>query len=84
MPTTRRGEIIYLNCGQKGYGGFMNLTNGEVPMGLGMALAQNTEAMAYFAGLSKEQQQAIIDGTHSIHSKEEMRAYVERLSQQMR
>lgn len=53
-------------------------------MGLGMALAQNTEAMAYFAGLSKEQQQAIIDGTHSIHSKQEMRAYVERLSQQMR
>lgn len=62
----------------------MNLTNGEVPMGLGMALAQNTEAMAYFAGLSKEQQQAVIDGTHDIHSKQEMRAYVERLSQQIR
>ena len=43
-------------------------------MGLGMALAQNTEAMAYF----------VIDGTHDIHSKQEMRAYVERLSQQIR
>ena len=51
----------------------------ELPLGLGMALAQHPEAMARFAGLSGEEQQAIIDGAHAVRSKQEMQAYVENL-----
>lgn len=48
----------------------------EIPMGLGMALAQNIQAMNYFASLSDEEKKQIIDHTHSIQSKEEMRRFV--------
>lgn len=51
----------------------------ELPMGFGMALAQHPEAMERFAGLPAAEQQAIIDGTHAVRSKQEMQAYVERL-----
>ena len=51
----------------------------DLPMGLGMALAQNTRAMEYFSSLSDEEQQKIIDHTHSIQSRKEMHAYVESL-----
>ena len=51
----------------------------ELPLGFGMALAQHPEAMARFSALSEEEQQAIINGTHAVRSKEEMQAYVEQL-----
>lgn len=51
----------------------------EMPVGLGMALAQNPEAMQKFATLSEEKKQEIINGTHSIKSKEEMHSYVNKL-----
>ena len=51
----------------------------ELPLGFGMALAQHPEAMARFAALSEAEQQAIIDGTHAVRSKQEMQAYVENL-----
>lgn len=51
----------------------------ELPMGFGMALAQHPEAMQRFAALPETEQQAIIDGTHAVRSKQEMQAYVERL-----
>ena len=51
----------------------------ELPLGLGMALAQHPEAMARFAALSEAEQQAIIDGAHAVRSKQEMRSYVEKL-----
>lgn len=51
----------------------------ELPLGFGMALAQHPEAMQRFAALSEAEQQAIIDGTHQVRSREEMQAYVERL-----
>ena len=51
----------------------------EMPLGLGMALAQNLEAMNRFAALSKEGQRAVIQHTHQIQSKEEMQAYVQSL-----
>ena len=60
----------------------MNLTSGDIPMGLGMALAQNLDAMSYFTSLSPEQQQSIIEATHNIHSKQEMRSFVESLANQ--
>ncbi len=48
----------------------------EMPIGLGMALAQNPEAMKKFATMSPAQQQEIIAGTHDIRSKQEMHQYV--------
>ncbi|MEG0693662.1 MAG: hypothetical protein RR444_11360 [Oscillospiraceae bacterium] len=51
----------------------------EIPMGLGMALAQNLPAMNYFSALPQEQKQQIINHTHQIQSKQEMHAYVDSL-----
>ena len=48
-------------------------------MGLGMALAQNVEAMQVFSAMSPAQQQAIIDRTHSVNSKKEMQALVSQI-----
>ncbi len=57
-----------------------NYANGpEMPLGFGMALVQNIKAMNYFAELSAAEQQAIIQGTHKIQSKEEMQDYVQSL-----
>lgn len=53
--------------------------NPEMPMGLGMALAQNLQAMEYYASLPPTQQQAVIEHTHSIRSRQEMQQYVEDL-----
>lgn len=49
----------------------------EMPVGLGMALAVNPEAMQKFASLPETKKQEIINGTHAISSKSEMRQYVE-------
>lgn len=57
-----------------------NYANGsDVPLGLGMALSQNLSAMNYFASLSEQEQQQIIDRTHSVQSKEEMQSLVDSL-----
>ena len=50
-----------------------------MPIGLGMALAQRPEAMEKFATLSKTKKQEIINGTHSVSSKEEMQQYVDKI-----
>jgi hypothetical protein len=50
------------------------LNDGGVPLGFGMALAQNTNAMEHFARLPKEKQKAIINQTKSNKSKSEMQA----------
>lgn len=58
-----------------------NYVNGSgVPMGLGMALAQNTVAMKAFASLPETEQAKIIEHTHTIRSKGEMQAYVQSFS----
>ena len=49
----------------------------EIPMGFSMALAQRPEAMQKFSMLSESKQNEIINGTHAIHSKKEMRKYVD-------
>ncbi len=51
----------------------------DMPVGLGMALAMNTEAMQRFSQLSESRQQEIINGTHSIASKKEMQQYVQNI-----
>jgi len=56
------------------------LNDGGVPLGFGMALAQNTNAMEHFARLPKEKQKAVINQTKSINSKGEMQAFVDNLT----
>ncbi len=55
------------------------MENYQMPVGLGMALAQRPEAMEKFAALSETKKQEIINGTHSVSSKEEMRQYVDKI-----
>ena len=61
----------------------MNAKNGrDIPLGLGMALMQNAAAFFYFSGLDAEKQQKIIDNSHGIKSRDEMRSYVNSISSQ--
>lgn len=53
-----------------------NLTHGDVPLGFGMALAQNTDALNSFAQLTEEKRKALIEGAHNVKSRQEMREYV--------
>ncbi len=54
----------------------------DLPMGLGMALVQDVDSMAYFSSLSPDEQRAVIDQTHAIHSKSEMQSFVRSLTNQ--
>ena len=56
------------------------LNDDSIPIGLGMALAQNLDALAAFSALSGEQKQRLIERTHGVHSKQEMQALVEVLA----
>ena len=58
-----------------------HLTKGDVPLGLGMAFAQNVQAMNQFASLSKEQQQAILNKAGTIKSKQEMQSFVQSIAE---
>lgn len=58
----------------------MAIQKGDVPVGFGMMLAQNVEAMNHFAALSPQRQQQVIDHTHQIQSREQMRDYVRKLA----
>lgn len=59
----------------------MNSKNGrDIPLGLGMALMQNADAFFYFSGLDADKQQKIIDGSHGIKSRDEMKNYVRNIS----
>lgn len=53
----------------------------QIPTGLGMALMKDPAALEWFNGLSNQAQQAIVERTHSIRSKEEMAAFVGRMGQ---
>lgn len=53
----------------------------EMPVGFGMALAQKPEALQKFAMLSEDKKQQIIQGTHSINSREEMHRYVNSIAE---
>jgi len=49
----------------------------DLPLGLGMALAQDTVAMERFATLPEAEKQAIVDRAHAVRSKAEMRAFIQ-------
>ena len=64
-------------------GAFMNIydNNVELPLGFGIALAKNSEAMRYFVGLSPAQRAKIVEQTHRVGSKKEMEAFVNGLEE---
>lgn len=53
----------------------------ELPLGFGMALAQNEAAMKAFESMSDAQKQAVLQQTHRVRSKREMRQLVAALSE---
>lgn len=52
----------------------------ELPLGLGMALAQNERALRRFSALPETQKQQFLARTHEVSSKSEMRALVDSLA----
>ena len=52
----------------------------DIPVGLGMAFAQNQKAMLRFAGMNAQQRQRVISHAHTVRSKQEMEAFVSGLS----
>jgi hypothetical protein len=58
-----------------------NYVNGDgIPLGFGMALAQNDAAMNYFSSLDEQGKRQVVDNCHNVHSKSEMRQYVSNLT----
>jgi len=54
---------------------------GDVPLGLGMALAQNTAALERYASLSPSQKEAVLRRAGQVNSKEEMQSLVQELAE---
>ena len=51
----------------------------ELPLGFGMALAQNEAAMHKFESMTEAEKAGIVERTHSVRSKQEMRQLVSSL-----
>lgn len=51
----------------------------DLPMGFGMALLQNPSSAHYFESLGRDRQRALVEQTHQIRSKSEMKAFVDDL-----
>lgn len=58
------------------------MTSMELPLGFGMALAQNEAAMKKFESMTESEKQAILQQTHNIKSKREMQQLVASLDAQ--
>lgn len=56
------------------------MNKNELPLGFGMALAQNEQAMKQFELLNENQKQAVVNKTRKINSKHEMQSFVSCLS----
>ena len=55
----------------------------ELPLGFGMALAQNEAAMQKFEGMTEAEKQDFLQRTHNVRSKAEMQQLVASLNQQV-
>lgn len=53
------------------------IENEELPIGFTMELALHSDILNQFAQLPKTEQESVIDAARNIHSKNEMRQYVE-------
>jgi len=52
----------------------------DVPLGFGMALAKNVNAMEAFARMSEAERQSVINRAHQVKSKQEMQQFVDGLA----
>lgn len=57
------------------------MNKNDLPLGFGMALAQNETAMQQFEALTGKQKEAVINKTKKINSKKEMKSFVNSLSE---
>ncbi|MDD4715513.1 MAG: hypothetical protein PHT34_03050 [Oscillospiraceae bacterium] len=53
----------------------------EMPIGFGMELAKNLNALRRFSELPKSQQKSLVEGARQVNSKEDMRSYVGQIEQ---
>lgn len=53
----------------------------NIPLGLGMALSQNMNAMNGFAAMDADKQNQVISGAQNVRSKQEMQQYVKQLAE---
>ena len=53
--------------------------NADLPLGLGMALMLNTDAILYFSALDGVQQKRIIEQSKQLKSRKEMKRFVDNL-----
>ncbi len=53
-----------------------NYTEGDIPMGFSMALAQNTHALEAFSAMSMDEKRAVIEKARRVTSKKEMNELV--------
>ena len=58
------------------------LSDDEIPVGLGMALAENVHAMERFGRMTGQERQTFINRSRQVHSKEEMKQLVYSLGRQ--
>ena len=56
--------------------------NIELPLGFGMALAQNETAMKKFEAMTESGKQSVLQQAHHVNSKVEMRQLVARLAKE--
>lgn len=54
----------------------------DVPMGLGMALTRNLDAMEHFSSLTASQQQQVVKASRQVASKQEMQFLVNHIKEQ--
>ena len=54
----------------------------DLPLGFEFALAQNPEAMKFFANLTETEQNQLIEQSKTMQYRTEMRNFVQHLSQQ--
>ena len=57
------------------------MNKSDLPLGFGMALAQNETAMKQFESLNENQKLSVINKTRKINSKHEMQSFVNCLSE---
>ncbi len=55
--------------------------NKDLPLGFGMALAQQPDAMKKFSNMTEDEQNRILSEIHNIDSKQEMQSFVSRLAE---
>ncbi len=56
-------------------------TADEIPLGFGMALAQNEQAMQNFAQMDERGRRSVLFDARHVRSKSEMKSLIERIGQ---